>query len=231
MTDSYIEISFGARDTLKIYSHEFIKPFNADSLPDWTRISELRCPGNVKHGKQTEYCTLSIEIAKLVNYFSDISSIQYGSLKIKLENDLEINFHTDAQSIFFNATWFILILSNCSVFKNSQWARSNYLPSSNPDKLFYILFSIFLTEDYALHPDKPPKIEALQAQLDLLIKVLNTLLERIRINYKSDAKSDAVNNGLVHFSNLLLLLEVDFEERLKQLNQNINKENSLKKWV
>ena len=231
MSDSYIQIKFDDRDRLTIDSDELIKPFDANSLPSWTKLSELPCPGNIKHGKQVEYCTLSIEIKRLVDYFSDISSIQHGSLSIKLGENKKINFKSDAQSIFFNAVWYILLLSNCSVFKHSQWARSNYLPSSNPDKLFYILFSIFLTEDFALHPNKPPKIETLQAQLDLLIKVLNTLLERIRINYKSNLNSDSVNNGLVHFSNLLLLLEIDFDERLKQLNQNINNENSLEKWL
>ena len=109
MTVTYIEIKFDTKDAFTLDSNEFIKPFDVNSLASWTKLSELPCPGNIKHGKKIEYCTLSIEIEKLVNYFSDISSIQYGSLKIKLGNDLEINFNTDAQSIFFNAIWFILI--------------------------------------------------------------------------------------------------------------------------
>jgi hypothetical protein len=188
---------------------------DAQSYPKWSTLEKLPCPGNIHHGPDISYCRLGIEIEALINQFSEVKSIDRGRLIIHISEEQEIHIKSDAQTIFYNAIWFILIHSKCSVFQYNQSMRSHYLPSSDPTNIFYILFSIYLTEDYLVYPDTPPDIDKFKQQMNLLNGVLNNLLERIRTSVNLD--SDSVSNGLNMFNNLILLIDLQFEEYYEQL--------------
>jgi len=95
--------------------------------------------------------------------------------------------------------------------------------------MFYVLFSIFLVENYIISLDTTPDKEKFKAEIKILRGVLVNLLERIRNNLVLD--SDSVGNGLVMFSNIILLLDVQFEEYYIRLTERTRKNSVLVKWV
>jgi len=202
---------------------------HTEPVPDWTRFRYMPCPGNIKHGLNIDYCKLGAEIEILIKHFSTVKSIEKGTLIVHQDEDQEIHLNGDAQTIFFNALWYILLHSKCSVFKFNQWLRSNYLPSPDPERMFYVLFSIFLVENYIISLDTTPDKEKFKAEIKILRGVLVNLLERIRNNLVLD--SDSVGNGLVMFSNIILLLDVQFEEYYIRLTERTRKNSVLVKWV
>jgi len=153
-----------------------LKP-KKESIPFWASFEHRPCPGNIKHGPEIDYCRLSVEIEILINYFSDIKSFEKGTLTILISEAFELKIENDAQNIFFHAIWFILLNSQCSIFKFNQWARANYLPSTDPKKMYYTLFSIFLTEHYFVSPTQIPDMGKFKSELLLLHTVLKNLLD------------------------------------------------------
>jgi hypothetical protein len=227
MQDSFLTIDFEASE--KIHFSLGVVDHENESIPNWAKFANMPCPGNIEHGPKINYCRLGVEIQKLVMYFSRIKSIEVGNLTVHYDNSTETQFSSDAQTIFYNSIWMTLLHSNCSVFKYGQWARSNYQPSSEPERVFYTLFSIYLIEDFFLNPNTSPNIDLFKKQMLMLNKVLNNIIDRLRGNV--ELESDAVCNGLVLFSNLVLLLEMDFEELFVVLKEKINKDVRLEKWV
>ena len=204
----------------KFFSYFGTEKTKITSVPDWTKLNHMPCPGNIEHGPNIDYCRLGIEIETLIKYFSDIKSIENGTLTIHHDERIETRINSDAQTIFYNSLWFTLLHSNCSLFKYNQWPRSNYIPSTDPDRLFYILFSIFLTESFAVTPDKLPDIDRFKSEMIMLRNVLNNLLDRIKKG--TVFGSDSVINGIVLFSNLVLILNLNFEKLCTDLKENIN---------
>jgi len=202
---------------------------NEESVPYWSKFDHMPCPGNVEHGPAIDYCRLGIEFEKLASCFSGTKSIEKGKITMHYEDGIELSITADAQTMLFNALWFVLLTSNCSVFKYSQWARSNYMPSSDPDRMFYMLFSLFLVEDFIVTPESPPKIDVFKAEMKMLYAVLNNLLERIRSSNQIEA--DSVSNGVVLFSNLVLLLDMEFDEFFVNLQEKVKTNTVLEKWV
>ena len=198
-------------------------------VPEWTKFKNFPCPGNIEHGPLISYCRLGAEIDKLVAYFATISSIDNGCLTLKHGHCMEIKIRCDAQTIFYNAIWIILLHSNCSVFKFNQWARSNYRLTIEPERLFYALYSIFIVENTVVHPNKEPDLKKFKAELNLLRSVVNNLLERLRI--EAQLKSDAVSNGLVLLGNLIYILDMDFELFYDTLKNRIKTDSVLEKWA
>jgi hypothetical protein len=200
-----------------------------DAVPEWTQLKNFPCPGNIEHGPMISYCRLGAEIDKLVTYFSHIESLDEGTLTLTYGKCMETRIQCDAQTVFYNAVWVILLYSNCSVFKFNQWARSNYMLTIEPERMFYTLFSIFLTEDYAVYPDTPPNLDKFKEELDMLQRVLNNLLERLRQG--RDLESDSVCNGLILLSNLILLIDMNFDLFLRNLQKRIKTGSVLEKWA
>jgi hypothetical protein len=200
-------------------------------IPFWASFENMPCPGNVKHGPEIDYCRLSVEIETLIHYFSDIKSIEKGTLKILKSETLQLKIDNDAQNLFFQAVWFILLNSQCSIFKFNQWARGNYLPSTDPKRMYYTLFSIFLIEHYFTASEKLPDIEKFKSELLMLRITLKNLLSRIRKGRKT--KSDSVNNGIALFDTLLIhLLElINVEGQHSGLAETIKKGSVLTHWV
>lgn len=211
-------------------SEEYIIIFDTDltyshAIPDWTKFEKMICPGNIEHGPDIDYCRLGVEIDLLINYFSTIESTDKGVLVVKQSEEKEVKISADGQEIFYISVWHILLQSRCSVFKYSQWVRSNYLPTSDPDRMFYILFSSFVIENFMVTPGAPVDVEVFKKELQLLVSVLNGLLKRIRDNIT--LTSSSVSNGLTMFSNLVLLLEIDFDRYFSKLRDRVQKESLL----
>lgn len=202
-----------------------------DSIPFWASFEYMPCPGNIKHGPEIDHCRLSAEIETLINYFSDIKSTVRGNLTILKNQTMRLRIENDAQNIFFQAVWFILLNSQCSTFKFNQWARSNYLPSTDAKRMYYILFSIFLTEHHFTTPNQLPDIEKFKSQLLMLHITLKNLLDRIREGRTT--KSDSINNGIALFNTLLIhlleLINVDGQHR--GLAERIKQDSILTRWV
>lgn len=209
---------------------EYIIAFDTDlmhfhTIPDWTKFEKMKCPGNIEHGPDIDYCRLGVEIDLLVKYFLKITSIEKGELVVKQRGETEVKVRADGQEIFYISMWYILLHSRCSVFKYSQWARSNYLPTSDPERMFYILFSSFVVENVMVTPSTPVDVEDFKKELQLLVSVLNGLLSRIRNNFK--LTSNSVGNGLTMFSNLIYLLDIGFDKYFDMLRERIRKESLL----
>ena len=222
-----ITVDFENRDHFKMIPEA--GTLEEKSIPSWAKFSHMPCPGNIEHGPRIDYCRLGVEIENLIKHFSNIESTESGTLVMHYENGDEMRIRSDAQTIFFDSLWFILLHSNCSVFKYSQWARSNYMPSTDPERVFYMLFSIFLIEDYVVSPDKPPAVEHFRAEIHMLRDVLNNLLERVRES--SGLTSDSVCNGIVMFSNLMLFLNLKFDEFFHDLEERVKESSVLGVWV
>jgi len=201
------------------------------SIPFWASFERMPCPGNIKHGPDVDYCRLSIEIETLINYFSNIKSTENGILTIQIDESIRLQINNNAQNIFFHSVWFLLLHSQCSAFKFNQWARGNYLPSTDSKRIYYILFSIFLAEHYFISPDESPDIEKFKSEILMLHIVLKNLLRRIRTG--RETRSDSVNNGIALFDTLLihLLNLVSTEGQHTCLAKRIKEESILAHWV
>ena len=174
---------------------------------------------------------MSLELETIIQYFSNIKSTENGTLTIVKNETLQLKIDNDAQNIFFQAVWFILLNSQCSTFKFNQWARGNYLPCADPKRMYYTLFSIFLIEHHFTASDKLPDIEKFKSELLMLHITLKNLLRRIRESWK--IKSDSINNGIALFDTLLIhLLElINVEGQHSGLAERIKKDSVLTHWV
>ena len=223
MSIKSLNISFGKFEEYIVKCGTDLRYTNA--IPDWTKFEKMTCPGNIKHGPDIDYCRLGVEIDLLIKYFSKIESTDKGVLVVKQSGEKEVKISADGQEIFYISVWHILLQSRCSVFKYSQWARSNYLPTSDPERMFYILFSSFVLESFMVTPGAPVDVEVFKKELQLLVSVLNGLLKRIRNNIKFT--SNSVGNGLTMFSNLILLLGVGFDQYFNALRERMQEESLL----
>jgi hypothetical protein len=191
-----------------------------ESVPFWAYFEHMPCPGNKAHGPDISYCRLGVEIEKLIYFFCDIKSIDKCILTIYQEENIEIHINGDAQTIFSSALWFILLYSDCSVFKHSQWARRNYLINTTDlDKIFYTLFSIFIVEESIISPNSMLYIEKFQDQLKMQHNVLNNLLERLISG--ADLHSDSVSNGFVMLTAIISLIGIKFDKLYIGLRERI----------
>jgi hypothetical protein len=175
-------------------------------------------------------CTVGAQtpIIALINYFSNISSITKGKINVILREDIELILTGDAQTLFYKSVWFMLLTSNCSVFKYSQWLRSNYIPSSNPKRMLYMLFSIFVTEQYSVNPDHKIDLHFFQAEMQLIKDVLNNLLERVRRGIS--LPKDSIENGLTRFSSIVTLFDIELDTLLTELKEEIKNGCLLSKY-
>ena len=224
-----VHINFKDKTGLLIESETLKSQKN--SIPFWASFNYMPCPGNVKHGPEIDHCRLSVEINMLVYYFSDINSTEQGTLTIQTNKNLELKIKNDAQNLFFHAVWFILLNSQCSTFKYNQWARRNYLPTTDPKKMYYTLFSMFLIEHYFTSPKKLPDMEKFKSELIMLHLTLKNLLRRIRKSQKTT--SDSISNGIALFDTLLIhLLDlVNVEGQHTNLAERIKQDSVLAQWV
>ena len=202
-----------------------------EPIPFWSSFEYLPCPGNIKHGPDIDYCRLSVEIEVLIDYFSGIKSTEKGILTLQIDESRKLQINSDAQNIFFYSVWFLLLYSQCSVFKFNQWARTNYLPSADTERIYYTLFSMFLTEHYFISPEESPDIEKFKSEILMLHLVLKNLLKRIRGGRKT--KSDSVSNGIALFETLLILILdlVNIEGQHTGLTERIKQGSVLAFWV
>jgi len=194
---------------------------NINSVPHWARLKHTSCPANNNHSPINEYCRLGTEIELLIEYFSNITSIKQGKITIHQSNNMDVFISNDAQHIFYNAIWFILLHSDCFVFKHNQWLRKHYLPPTKHEEMFYTLFSSFVMESLFVSPNTTPNINKFKKEIDLLHNVLATLLKRIKKGL--NLKCDSVSNGLIILNNLIELLEVNFESIYAELEEKIKK--------
>ena len=202
-----------------------------DPIPSWASFDYMPCPGNIKHGPEIDHCRLIVEINPLIHYFSDIKSTEQGWLTIQMDKSLMLKIKNDAQNLFFHTVWFILLKSKCSTFKFNQWSRRNYLPTTDPKKMYYTLFSMFLIEHYFASPDKLPDIEKFKSELLMLHLTLKNLLHRIRKSQK--ITSDSISNGIALFDTLLIhILDlVNVEGQHTDLAEKIKQNSVLVQWV
>jgi len=203
---------------------EFFMHFGEDGMevgssPEWAKMQHMSCPGNVEHDPIVKYCRLGVEFELLINYFSTIESIEIGEIIFQQNQKSKISITDDAQHIFYNAIWFILLHSNCYIFKHNQWLRKHYLPPTTHDEMFYSLFSTFVMEELFISPQYQPKVALFKKQLELLHGVLTNLLHRISKGLHM--KGDSVMNGFVILDNLITLLEVDFNKAYHNLEKKI----------
>lgn len=222
---SIMRIKFNNDKAFYYNPKDIVIPAVEKHIPEWLKLSNMPCPGNIKHGTQIGYCRLGFEMQNLIQFFSTVKSIEKGSLIMQFGDDTEVIVSSDAQSIFYNALWYILLYSECSVFQYDQWERSNYIPTNNPEKLFYMLLSTHLINEYIKNPDKEIEINMFKEKIKIIQDILEVLLERIRENLT--LQSDAVINGLVQFNNLLLLCDIDFETLYTNVSNLIKKEKSM----
>ncbi len=229
MCSAKLHMNFTGKSGLLIESETF-KSKKAP-IPFWASFDHMPCPGNIKHGPEIDHCRLSVEIDTLIHYFSDINSTEQGTLTIQLDKKLTLKIKNDAQNLFFHAVWFVLLSSQCSTFKFNQWARGNYLPTTDPKKMYYILFSVFLIEHYFTSPDKLPDIKKFESELLMLHLTMKNLLHRIRKNGKT--KSDSISNGITLLNTLLIhLLDlVNVESKNTDLAKIIKQGSILAHWV
>ena len=223
MSVKSLHISFESSDAYIIdFDTDLMYPH---TIPDWTKFKKMKCPGNIAHGPDIDYCRLAVEIDLLIKYFLKIESIDKGEVVVKQSGEKEMKIRADGQEIFYISVWHILLHSRCSVFKYSQWARSNYLPTSDPQRMFYILFSSFIFDNFMVSSGIPVDVEVFKEELQLLVSVLNGLLKRIRNNFI--LTSNAVGNGLTMFSNLIFLLEINFDQYFNTLRERVEGESLL----
>ena len=229
MSYTGLHINITGKSGLLIESETLEK--KKDPIPFWASFDHMACPGNIKHGPEIDHCRLSVEIDTLVQYFSNINSIEKGALKIQTNKKLQLKIKDDAQNLFFHAVWFILLNSQCSTFKFNQWARGNYLPTTDPKKMYYTLFSMFLIEHYFTSPDKLPDIEKFKSELLMLHLTLKNLLRRIRKS--GETRSDSISNGITLFDTLLLhLLDlINVEGHHPGLAEKIKQGSVLAHWI
>mgnify|MGYP006928191426 CR=1 FL=1 len=188
-------------------------------IPDWTYFKNFSCPGNIKNQVDIDYCRLGAELHQIIGFFANIKSIEQAQMTFKNELGIEIKYSADAQTIFFNTLWCILLYSRCSVFKRGQWSRNNYIPTSDPNRLFYNFFSVFILEDYISTPDSLPDIDEFKSEMKLISSTLKNLLTRIKNNVS--ITSDAIANGFIMFDNFVRLFEDDFSEGFDSMAQQI----------
>lgn len=187
-------------------------------LPDWAKFSQVPCPGTHLHGPEINYCSLSCQLQPIVEYFKDINSFDKGLLSIYEGNNRELRIQTDAQSIFFNLVCLLISHTSCSVFIKNQHLKRHYQLSADPQDIFYTYFSIFLVNSYLDAPCQPVKLDKLKDLLKLQINVLRSLIRRLNIAAQ-DKEADASRNGLVIFEGLLQLMDIKFDEYLKELKK------------
>jgi len=193
---------------------------DSSAVPYWAKFEHMTCVGNQKHGSSDmNYCSLGVEIERLVKYFSKITSIEKGTIRVHYSDNTSLSMHDDAQTIFYNAIWFILLHSQCSIFKNTRWLRSNYLLTCDPEKMFYVFFSAFITKESILTPNSPPDLNKFKTQMDTMHQVLVGLLTRIKSGINLPA--DSVSNGFVKLDNQVLLFEMELTNFYQQLKDKI----------
>jgi len=205
-------------------THDFVIHFgqdgmNTNSAPSWAQLKHTSCPADKCHEPINEYCRLGTEIELLIEHFAAIKSIDKGKITFQQSNNMDICINSDAQHIFYHATWFILLHSNCFVFKHNQWLRKHYLPPAEHDEMFYTLFSSFVMEELFMSPNTPLDIKKFKAEIELFRGVLSTLLTRIKNGL--EMQGDSVFNGLIILNNLIELLGIDFEKIYFELEEKI----------
>jgi len=223
MTYPYIKVEFSTQ-------HDFIMHFGEDGMltdkaPQWAQLKHSTCPGNCHHQPSDNYCRLGVELELLIQYFSSIPSIQNGKITFYKDANVHIAISKSAQHIFCNAVWFLLLHSDCSVFKHNQWLRKHYLPPSEKNDMFYTLFSTYVMEELFISPQTPLDIQKFQTHLDLLRRVLTSLLEQINLGVT--VQSDSIHNGLIILNNLIHLVEIGFDKVYQELEFQIREGSTL----
>ncbi len=201
---------------------------NSSSFPQWSSFDFMNCPGNIEHGRDIDYCRLGAEMDLLVEHFSEIHSTDNGTLTILINNTTEVHINADAQNLFFYSIWYVLLFSKCPVFTYNQWARSNYLPSTNPERMYYTLFSIFLAENYFVNSAAPPDLDKFKKEVKMLQMVSVNLLHRIRDG--AGTVSDSVSNGMALFDTLLMYLLEMIDEGRTSVEERIKHTSVLARW-
>ena len=196
-------------------------------IPTWANLTDISCPGNQLHGPRVKYCRLMVELSELVEHFDAVTSIEQGTLELEYEDNTKVSMSNNAQTLFFNAFWFVILHSKCSVFKFSQWARSHYLPTQSPERLLYAFLSIVVIEKKLANDNNTDSIkETLVRLMRLLRDVLHNLI--VRLQTHRSMRSDSVIGGLLMLLNLVTLFDLEYDQYFNRLKQNLE-QNSLKK--
>jgi len=139
-----------------------------------------------------------------------------------VREDTTLLIENDAQSLFYKSLWFILLTSNCTILKYSHWVRENYIPSSNPDRVLYIFFSIFVSQHYSINPDEKIDIRLFKAEMQLMKNTFHNILERVRRGFS--LANDAIENGLNRFSSLVTLFDIEFDTLFSNLKDELKED-------
>ena len=225
MSAPSIHIQFQKHPALKLS----LKPEGpkVTHIPTWANLTDISCPGNQLHGPSVKYCRLMVELNQLVEHFDAIASIEQGTLELEYEDKTKVTLTNNAQTLFFNAFWFVILHSKCSVFKFSQWARSHYLPTQSPERLLYAFLSIVVMEKQLANDDSTDSIkEILLKLMQLLRDVLHNLI--LRLQTLRRMRSDSVIGGLLMLLNLVTLFDLEYDSYFNRLKQNLE-QNSFKK--
>ncbi|MCB1158017.1 MAG: hypothetical protein H7A25_05565 [Leptospiraceae bacterium] len=213
----HIQLNFPGKE---IFHYETGETSSFDTSPLWSHFEVMECPGNISLGSPEEdYCRLSAEINNILNYFSDLESHSIGTFEYNNAVNSKIIIQGSAQELFTKIFFLLTLESQCTVFRNNQWLRSNYIISNDIERLFYTLFSSFLTKEHYINPEKTINLNLFKEELNLYKEGIIGILNRVRMGVK--LSSDSVQNGLTYLADLMTYINLDFDRLYLQLKNKV----------
>ena len=208
----------GLVDVFRIDSEgEWIKNLEVDPEQKWLVLENDMCSDCKYVGTGVKHCKAAIGLYAAVNAFSDIRSIDKLSMTlISSDNSLStrcIQVQAGLSVLFFSC----LVFSGCFKFKQFRWAWNFYRMQSDEFGLFYCLFSSYLTKQF---------IKKIHKNSDIVTKeILNefqsiySALKKISARVRKASTNDANMNALVRLVSLTHLLQTQYDDFVKELEE------------
>lgn len=173
---------------------EYIYPVGQEK-PDWARLDYLHCAECTEHQQGLEYCPVAINIAKVVDLFSDVYSYDTVDIKVETNDRVYSKEHLSVQQGVSSILGIIMVSSNCKDMDKLRPMVRFHLPFATMYETIYRAVSMYLMAQYLRKEEGAEPDWDMQGLLKIYERIdhINkNLCQRLQIASKKDANLNAV---------------------------------------
>lgn len=182
--------------------------------PSWCKLHHHRCtPCTLEESIHT-FCPIALRVAELVPSFNDI--VSYAPCIVRCQcSERTVIKETVVQEGLASIMGLIMASSGCPVMSFFKPLARFHLPFASVEESVFRVAAVYMLQRYykKKFSDIPFSFEQIKAHYGRVRQVNQGMLKRLR----DITNLDADKNALVSLTSLAQILEIEFEENLRSL--------------
>jgi hypothetical protein len=120
------------------------------SCPEWTKLNCFKCPNCVLDERQYEFCPIAVNMADVINYFSNFISYELVEV-IVIAPERKYTKRVSLQHGVSSLIGIYMVTSGCPVMEKLKPMVRFHLPFASIEETKYRAISMYLLAQYFLH--------------------------------------------------------------------------------